>query len=53
MKMKKFNKATAATLGGAAVTAIGAMFVMDDTLRSALQVIITSALVYFVPNGDD
>lgn len=52
MKFKRYNKATAAVLGGAAVSVLGAFIVMDEELRSALQVVITAALVYLVPNGE-
>jgi hypothetical protein len=48
--MKTFNKATAAVLGGAIVSVLGAFVVMDAVVLDAIQVVLVAALVYFVPN---
>ncbi len=50
--MRKFNKATAAALAGAAVTVIGALVVLDGELQGALQTVLTAALVWLVPNRE-
>ena len=48
--MKRFYKATAAALAGAAATVIGSFFVIDRETLSALQTVATAALVWLVPN---
>ncbi|MFQ5974231.1 MAG: hypothetical protein ACE5Q3_18045, partial [Alphaproteobacteria bacterium] len=48
--MGKFNKATAAVVAGALVAVAGAFLDLEPELRSALQVVVTSALVWLVPN---
>lgn len=52
MKMKRFNKATAAVVSGALVTIVGSFVVMDQEFMASVQTILTAALVYFVPNGE-
>jgi hypothetical protein len=48
--MKRFNKATAAALAGALITAIAAVWPLDSELQGALQTVMTTALVWLVPN---
>jgi hypothetical protein len=48
--MKRYNKATAAALAGAATAVIGAIFVIDAETLSAIQTVFTAALVWLVPN---
>lgn len=50
--MKKVNKTTAAVLAGAIVTALGALFPLDDTVLQSIQTLLTAAAVYFIPNVD-
>lgn len=50
MQIKKYNKATAAVLSGAAVAVIGAWLEVDAQTLSAIGVILTSILVWLVPN---
>lgn len=50
MNLKRYNKATAAVLGGAAVAIAGAFFPLNEELRQALEVVVTAGLVYLVPN---
>ena len=48
--MKRFNKATAAVLAGALVTAAAAFWPLESELQGALQTVLTTALVWLVPN---
>ncbi len=48
--MKRFNKATAAALAGALVTAAAALWPLEGGLQGALQTVLTAALVWLVPN---
>ncbi len=48
--MKRFNKATAAALAGALVTAAAALWPLGGELQGALQTVLTAALVWLVPN---
>lgn len=48
--MKRFNKATAAALAGALVTAAAAFWPLESELQGALQTVLTTALVWLVPN---
>lgn len=51
--MTQYNKATAAALAGAIVTAIGALLPgADPTLLGAVQTVITAGLVFLVPNKE-
>lgn len=47
--MKRYNKATAAALAGALVTA-AALWPLESELQGALQTVLTTALVWLVPN---
>ena len=49
-KLKKYNKATAAIMSGAAVALIGAWLEVDAQTLSAVGVLITTMLVWLVPN---
>lgn len=48
--MKKFNKATAATVAGAIVTLAAAFVTLDAPLQGAIQTVLTAVLVYLIPN---
>lgn len=48
--MKKFNKATAAAISTAITGVIAATTTLDPTVVAAVGTLITTALVYFVPN---
>ncbi len=48
--MKRFNKATAAALAGALVTVVAALWPLESELQGALQTVLTTALVWLVPN---
>ncbi len=48
--MSGFNKATAAALAGAVATGIGAFFSLDAEMTGALATLLTTALVWLVPN---
>jgi len=48
--MKRYNKATAAALAGALVTAAAAFWPLESELQGALQTVLTTALVWLVPN---
>ena len=48
--MKRYNKATAAALAGAATAVIGSVFAIDAETLSAFQTVFTAALVWLVPN---
>lgn len=48
--MKQYNKTTAAVLSGAAVSILGAVFVLDAELLGAIQTVLTASLVWLVPN---
>lgn len=48
--MKRYNKATAAALAGAAAAVIGSLFSIDAETLSAFQTICTAALVWLIPN---
>ncbi len=50
--MGKFNKATAAVVAGSVVTLIGAFIVLDPDLQSAIQTVLTAALVWLIPNRE-
>ena len=50
MAMKQFNKASAAAIAGAAVTVLGAFVVLDQEVLGAIQTVLVTLLVYFVPN---
>lgn len=47
---KRFNKATASVLAGAAMTVVGAFVAIEQETIGALQTLLTTALVYFIPN---
>ena len=49
--MKRYNKATAAALAGAVITAVAAFWPLEAELQSALQTVLTTALVWLVPNA--
>ncbi len=49
--MKKFNKATAAVISGAAVAILGALIEVEPTVLVSIQTLITTALVWLVPNA--
>lgn len=48
--MKRYNKATAAALAGAATAVIGSIVSVDGETLSAFQTVFTAALVWLVPN---
>lgn len=48
----RFNKATASALAGAAITAIGAFVALDQETLGAIQTLLVTALVYFIPNKE-
>ena len=50
MKLKSYNKATAAVLAGAVVTLVGAFATVDGETLGAIQTLLTAALVWLVPN---
>lgn len=50
--VKRFNKATAAALAGAAATVIGSFLVINPETLSAVQTVLTAALVWLVPNRE-
>lgn len=52
MQIKKYNKATAAVMSGAIVAVIGTWLEVDAKTLSALGVLITSLLVWLVPNAN-
>ena len=45
-----FNKATAAALAGAVATGVAAFFSLDVEISGALATLLTTALVWLVPN---
>lgn len=49
--MKQYNKATAAALAGALVTLAAAVWPLGSELQGALQTVLTTALVWLVPNA--
>jgi hypothetical protein len=48
--MKRFNTAPAAALAGALITAAAAVWPLESELQGALQTVLTTALVWLVPN---
>ena len=48
--MQRYNKGTAAVLGGAIVTVIGAFWNPGPEVLGALQTIVVAGLVVLVPN---
>lgn len=50
--MQKFNKTTAAVVAGAMIAVLGAFLPMSQELLSSLQVVVTAALVWLVPNAE-
>jgi hypothetical protein len=48
--MKRYNKATAAALAGALITAVAAFWPLESELQGALQTVLTTVLVWLVPN---
>jgi len=50
--MQKFNKATAAIVVGALLTALGAIFpgVVTVEVQGAIATVVMAAVVYMVPN---
>ncbi len=48
--MKRFNKATAAVLAGALIAAAAAIWPLEGEVQGALQTVLTTALVWLVPN---
>ena len=50
--MKRFNKATAAVVSGALVTLIGAFVALDREVLGAAQTLLTTLLVFLVPNRE-
>ena len=48
--MKRFNKATAAVLAGALIAAAAAVWPLEGEVQGALQTVLTTALVWLVPN---
>lgn len=51
MKLKRYNKATAALVAGAVSALLGGFFVLDPEVLEAIQVLVTAGLVYLVPDG--
>lgn len=51
-KAGRFNKATASLLAGALMTAIGLFLNIDPEVKDAAQVLIVTALVYWIPNKE-
>jgi len=51
MRLKQYNKATAAMLAGAATAALGAVLAVDGETLSAMQTLLTVLFVWLVPNG--
>ena len=51
MKLKRYNKATAAMLAGAATATLGALLAVDGETLGAVQTLLTAVLVWLVPNG--
>ena len=49
--MKRYNKATAAALAGAVIAAIAAFWPLGSELQGALQTVLTTLLVWLVPNA--
>jgi hypothetical protein len=50
MKLKRYNKTTAAIVAGAAASAIGAFVAVDTEALTAFQTLLTALLVWLVPN---
>ena len=48
--MSVFNKATAAALAGAVATGVAMFFSLDAEVSGALATILSTLLVWFVPN---
>jgi len=51
MKIRKYNKASAVVLAGAAATIIGAFITLEPTVLAAVQTLLTAALVWKVRNA--
>ena len=49
--MTRFNKATAAALGTAVTTVIGAVWAPGSEVLAAVNTLIVAGLVYLVPNN--
>lgn len=50
MKLKRYNKATAAMLAGATATTVSAFVMIDGETLAALQTLLTAILVWLAPN---
>jgi len=50
--MKRFNKATAAALAGALATLVTALYSFDAETVAAGQTLLTTVLVYLLPNRE-
>ncbi len=48
--MTKFNKTTAAILGGAMAAILGAFLPLDPNVVASVEVVVVAALVWLVPN---
>ncbi len=50
MSLKRYNKATASVIAGAAATVIGAILDIDVEVLGAFQSLLTAVLVWLTPN---
>ncbi len=49
--MTKFNKTTAAVLGGAITAIVGAFLPVEPAVVAAIETVVVAALVWLVPNA--
>lgn len=49
-KTGRFNKATASLVVGSILAVAGAFFAIDPEIKDAIQVLLVTAMVYWVPN---
>ena len=50
--MTRFNKATAATIGTAVTTVLGAVWAPGPEVLAAVNTLLVAVLVYLVPNRE-
>lgn len=53
MSVWKFNKATAAVIGGAIVSIAGSFFTLEPDMMRSIEVVIVGLLVLLIPNAQE
>lgn len=51
VKLRQYNKVTAAVVAGAVVTLISAVVSLDPTVQDAIQTLLTALAVWAIPNA--